>query len=53
MKREWTDDELIEHWTLLPHEMEWLTNKTGATRLPLRCVAQVFPTRRLLPTLAA
>ena len=33
MKHEWTDDELIEHWTLLPNEMEWLANKTGATRL--------------------
>jgi hypothetical protein len=28
MKHEWADDELIEHWALLPNELEWLTNKT-------------------------
>jgi len=33
MKRQWTHDELTEHWTLLPDELKLLANKTGATRL--------------------
>jgi hypothetical protein len=33
MKRQWTRDELADHWTLAPTELELLANKTGATRL--------------------
>jgi hypothetical protein len=33
MRRDWTNDELAEHWTLRPKEKELLGNKTGATRL--------------------
>ena len=33
MKRQWTQDELVEHWTLMPDELKLLANKTGATRL--------------------
>ncbi len=33
VKRDWSADELIEHWTLLPGEKQWLANKTGPTRL--------------------
>jgi hypothetical protein len=33
MKRDWDLHELIEHWTLVPRELELLRNKTGATRL--------------------
>jgi hypothetical protein len=33
MKREWTDLELAEHWTLLSVEAALLANKTGPTRL--------------------
>jgi len=33
VKRDWTADELIELWTLLPSEKQWLANKTGPTRL--------------------
>jgi hypothetical protein len=33
MKRQWTRDELAEHWALTPKELELLANKTGATRL--------------------
>src|SRR5438105_2083601 len=42
MKPEWTDEELIEHWTLLPNELEWLTNKTGATRLGFAALLKYF-----------
>jgi hypothetical protein len=33
MKRNWDLHELIEHWTLLPNELELLHNKTSSTRL--------------------
>jgi len=33
MKRKWTRDELTDHWTLGPKELELLANKSGATRL--------------------
>ena len=33
MKRQWTHDELTEHWTLLPDELKLLAHKTGAKRL--------------------
>jgi hypothetical protein len=33
MKRDWEIHELIEHWTLLPRELELLRNKAGATQL--------------------
>jgi hypothetical protein len=39
MKRQWTYDELAEHWTLLPEELKLLANKTGATRLGWLCTA--------------
>lgn len=33
MKHDWTDEELIEHWTLEPGDYHLLANKRGATRL--------------------
>src|SRR5690349_6945400 len=33
MKRAWTSDELLEHFTLLPDELTAIGNKSGATRL--------------------
>ena len=33
LKDHWELDELIEHWTLLPEELELLINKTGVARL--------------------
>ena len=33
MKRTWTADELLEHFTLLPDELTAVSNKSGATRL--------------------
>jgi hypothetical protein len=30
MKRQWTQDELAEHWTLLSDELKLLANKAGA-----------------------
>jgi hypothetical protein len=42
VKREWSDDELIEHWTLLPDESRLLTNKTGAPRLGFAALLKSF-----------
>lgn len=33
MKRTWTPEELLEHFTLLPDELEAVGNKSGPTRL--------------------
>ncbi len=33
MKRTWTAEELLEHFTLLPNELVAIGNKSGATRL--------------------
>ena len=42
MKRDWTADELIEHWTLLPGEKRLLANKSGATRLGFAVLLKFF-----------
>ena len=45
MKRQWTRDELAEHWTLPPDELKLLANKTGATRLGFALLLKALPTR--------
>src|SRR5712691_4929695 len=42
MKRQWTRDELVDHWTLAPNELELLANKTGATRLGFAVLLKAF-----------
>jgi len=42
MKRQWTLDELADHWTLAPKELELLANKTGATRLGFAVLLKAF-----------
>ena len=42
VKCEWTADELIEHWSLLPGEKPWLANKTGPTRLGFAVLLKFF-----------
>jgi TnpA family transposase len=42
MKRQWTRDELTDHWTLLPGELALLANKTGATRLGFALLLKAF-----------
>jgi len=42
MKRHWTLDELVDHWTLLPTELALLANKTGATRLGFAVLLKYF-----------
>jgi hypothetical protein len=42
MKRQWTRDELADHWTLGPNELELLANKSGATRLGFAVLLKAF-----------
>lgn len=42
MKRYWTVDELVDHWTLMPTELALLANKTGATRLGFAVFLKYF-----------
>jgi hypothetical protein len=42
MKRQWEQEELIEHWTLHVEERALLGNKTGATRLGFAVLLKYF-----------
>ncbi|MFL5704032.1 MAG: Tn3 family transposase [Ktedonobacteraceae bacterium] len=42
MKRQWDIEELIEHFTLLPQEIDFLANKTGQTRLGCALLLKCF-----------
>src|SRR5262245_45204909 len=42
MKREWPPDELMAHWTILPHEHKLLGNKSGPTRLGFAVLLKYF-----------
>jgi TnpA family transposase len=50
MKRAWETEELIEHWTLLPPELELLANKSGATRLGFALLLKFFQQEARFPT---
>lgn len=53
MKRLWETDELVEHWTLMPPEVELLANKTGATRLGFAVLLKFFQLEAHFPQHAA
>jgi len=42
MKRTWTSEELLEHFTLLPDELAAVGNKSGATRLGFTVLLKCF-----------
>jgi TnpA family transposase len=42
MKRIWDIEELVEHFTLLPQDMDLLANKTGSTRLGFAVLLKYF-----------
>lgn len=50
MKRQWDIEDLIEHMTLLPPELEALTHKTGATRLGFAVLLKCFQYEGRFPT---
>ena len=42
MKRNWDLEELVEHWTLLPQELELLAYKTEANRYGFALLLKFF-----------
>src|SRR5450759_1621083 len=50
MKRTWDIEELIEHFTLLPQDMDLLANKTGPTRLGFAVLLKYFQYAARFPT---
>jgi len=42
VKRQWTAEELAEHWTLHPDDLTLLTNKAAATRLGSALLLKYF-----------
>lgn len=42
MQRNWQPEELIEHWTLIPIELELLTKKTDDSRLGIALLLKYF-----------
>ena len=49
MKRHWETEELVEHWTRMPPEVELLANKTGATRLGFAVLLKFFQREMRFP----
>ncbi len=49
MKRNWTTEELVDSWTLLPNELELVGNKTGATRLGFAVLLKFFQLEARFP----
>ncbi len=49
MKRDWTSDELIVHWTLQPDERKLLGNKTDVTRLGFAILLKFFQVMGCFP----
>jgi TnpA family transposase len=50
MKRELTQDELIDHWTLAPTELVLLMNKTGPGRLGFAALLKFFQAEGRFPS---
>ncbi|NEO56458.1 MAG: DUF4158 domain-containing protein [Okeania sp. SIO3B5] len=49
MKRDWTLEELVEHWTLLPTELALLERKTDSSRLGLALNLKFFQLETRFP----
>lgn len=50
MKRQWENEELIEHWMLSVWDLAQLGNKTGATRLGFAVLLKFFQRAGRFPT---
>lgn len=50
MKRNWSQDELLEHFGLVPIEKELIGNKTGASRLGFTVLLKYFQQEARFPT---
>ena len=53
MKRSWQPEELIEHWTLIPTELDLLTKKTATNRLGIALLLKYFQYEGRFPTAKA
>ena len=53
MKRNWQPEELIEHWTLIPTELDLLTKKTATNRLGIALLLKYFQYEGRFPTAKA
>ena len=49
MKQDWTDEELVEFWTLYEAETTLLANKAGATRLGFAVLLKFFQVQARFP----
>jgi hypothetical protein len=49
LKRNWDVEELIEHFTLLPEEMQLVGNKSGETRIGFAVLLKVFQYQARFP----
>jgi len=49
MKRQWENEELIEHWILGPWDLAQVGNKTGATRLGFAVLLKFFQREGCFP----
>ncbi len=50
MKRNWQPEELIEHWTLIPTELDLLSQKTATNRLGIALLLKYFQYEGHFPT---
>ncbi len=50
MKRNWQPEELIEHWTLIPTELDLLSKKTATNRLGIALLLKYFQYEGHFPT---
>ncbi len=50
VKANWDTEELIEHWTLLPQELELVKNKVGANQIGFAILLKFFETFARFPT---
>ncbi len=53
VKANWETEELIEHWTLLPQELELVKNKVGANQIGFAVLLKFFQTFARFPTNSA
>ena len=49
MKRDWSQDELIEHWTLAPSEIVLLMSKSGTGRIGFAALLKFFQAEARFP----
>ena len=49
MKRSWMPEDLVEHWSVAPSDLQSIGNKSGATRLGFVVALKYFPCEGRFP----